>query len=221
MHTLSEENYLKAIYHLGQQGTTVVGTNSIADRMDTKASSVTDMLKRLSEKELAHYVKYKGVSLTTKGQLIAASIIRKHRLWEVFLVEKLNFNWDEVHDVAEQLEHIKSDALIDNLDAFLGSPTRDPHGEPIPDRHGNIPITKPLILLSEALINSHVVCSGVVDSSSSFLKYLDKQGIGIGTVIEIISKEDYDNSLTVVIKGRTLELSQKVTNNIYINNQLC
>src|SRR6188768_3076308 len=136
--TFSEENYLKSIYHLTASLETEVSTNAIAEKMETKASSVTDMLKKLAEKDLVNYKKYQGVTLTEKGLLNAKMIVRKHRLWEVFLVEKLDFSWDEVHDVAEQLEHIKSEKLINKLDEFLDFPTEDPHGDPIPNGKGEI-----------------------------------------------------------------------------------
>ena len=132
--TLSEEDYIKAIYHLGMVSNKTVSTNAVADQMETKPSSVTDMVKKLSDKGLVNYKRYKGVSLTELGKKTALSIVRKHRLWEVFLVEKLNFSWDEVHDVAEQLEHIKSDKLVDRLDKHLGYPQVDPHGDPIPSK---------------------------------------------------------------------------------------
>ena len=136
--TFSEENYLKTIYHLNLILDSEISTNAIAEKMETKASSVTDMLKKLAEKNLVNYKKYQGVSLTLEGKLAAKMIVRKHRLWEVFLVDKLDFSWDEVHDVAEQLEHIKSEKLINKLDDFLGNPTEDPHGDPIPDAKGNV-----------------------------------------------------------------------------------
>ena len=136
--TFSEENYLKTIYHLTTASDAEVSTNAIAEKMETKASSVTDMLKKLAEKGLINYKKYQGVSLTQDGKLAAKMSVRKHRLWEVFLVEKLGFSWDEVHDIAEQLEHIKSEKLINKLDDFLDNPTEDPHGDPIPDREGRI-----------------------------------------------------------------------------------
>ena len=136
--TQSEENYLKIIYHLSLVSKTEIATNSIAEKMETKASSVTDMLKKLAEKKLVSYQKYQGVSLTETGLLTAKMIVRKHRLWEVFLVDKLNFTWDEVHEIAEELEHIKSDELIDKLDEFLDYPSEDPHGDPIPDKNGKI-----------------------------------------------------------------------------------
>lgn len=136
--TFSEENYLKTIYHLISSSDKEVSTNAIAEMMETKASSVTDMLKKLAEKDLVNYVKYQGVSLTENGLLAAKMIVRKHRLWEVFLVEKLDFSWDELHDIAEQLEHIKSEKLIRKLDNFLGNPTENPHEDPIPNANGQI-----------------------------------------------------------------------------------
>src|SRR6056300_1724498 len=141
-YTKTEENYLKAIYVLESKFGKEVSTNELANKLDTKASSVTDMVKKLAKKELITYEKYKGVSLSKKGKNIAISIIRNHRIWEVFLVEKLHYKWDEVHEIAEQLEHIKSDELVDRLDDFLEHPSFDPHGDPIPDREGNIPVRK-------------------------------------------------------------------------------
>ena len=146
MFTLSEENYLKAIYHLELESDKGISTNAIAEQLETKASSVSDMIKKLSDKKVVVYIKYKGVNLTNLGRKTAANIVRKHRLWEVFLVEKLNFSWDEVHDVAEQLEHIKSPKLINQIDALLGFPTHDPHGDPIPDKDGNIKIIEKSLL---------------------------------------------------------------------------
>lgn len=168
MFTLSEENYLKAIYHLELGNDGGVSTNAIAEKLATKASSVTDMIKKLSEKEVVLYKKYKGVTLTVLGKTVAASVVRKHRLWEVFLVEKLNFSWHEVHEVAEQLEHIKSAKLINQLDRFLGFPTHDPHGDPIPDKDGNLKIVEKS-LLSTLSKNESGICIGVDDSSSSFI----------------------------------------------------
>ena len=202
--TFSEENYLKTIYHLTTISDAEVSTNAIAEMMETKASSVTDMLKKLADKDLVNYIKYQGVSLTNKGKLTAKMIVRKHRLWEVFLVEKLNFPWDEVHDIAEQLEHIKSEQLINKLDDFLGNPTEDPHGDPIPNAKGQI-IAIEKQLLSELSENQIGICVGVKDSSSEFLKYLDKQGIALGSRIEIIEKETF----IVVIKEK--KISQKKT----------
>jgi|SRR6478672_3674697 len=213
--TFSEENYLKTIFHLTTLLNSEVSTNAIAEKMETKASSVTDMLKKLADKDLINYKKYQGVSLTEKGQLSAKMIVRKHRLWEVFLVEKLHFSWDEVHDIAEQLEHIKSEQLINKLDDFLGNPTEDPHGDPIPDANGKIIKTEKL-LLSDLNENQTGICIGVKDSSSEFLKYLDKQGIALGSKIELISKEEFDSSLVIKVNGNEITISNKIATNLYV-----
>jgi DtxR family Mn-dependent transcriptional regulator len=213
--TLSEENYLKTIYHLTGVSDGEVSTNAIAEMTETKASSVTDMLKKLAEKDLVNYKKYQGVSLTQNGKLAAKMIVRKHRLWEVFLVEKLDFAWDEVHDIAEQLEHIKSEALVNKLDDFLGNPTEDPHGDPIPDRKGNI-IKVEKMLLSELAQNQSGICVGVKDSSTEFLKYLDKNGIALGSKIEILLKEDFDASMKIKVGGNEIAISSKIAGNLFV-----
>lgn len=213
--TFSEENYLKTIYHLTTNSESEVSTNAIAEKMETKASSVTDMLKKLSEKDLVNYVKYQGVSLTDKGKLSAKMIVRKHRLWEVFLVDKLGFSWDEVHDIAEQLEHIKSEKLVNKLDDFLGNPTEDPHGDPIPNANGQITKTEKY-LLSELAVNQIGICVGVKDSSADFLKYLDKQEIALGSKIEIMGKESFDLSLKIRVDTKELTISNKIASNIFV-----
>ncbi len=213
--TQTEENYIKSVYHISKQGEASVSTNAIAKAMDTKASSVTDMVKKLSEKNLVNYVKYKGVSLTSKGHLVAKNIIRKHRLWEVFLVEKLNFTWDKVHEVAEQLEHIKSEKLINELDAFLGFPKYDPHGDPIPDKNGNFK-TLDKILLINAETNITYKCIGVNDTSSEFLQYLDNNKIALGTILSVNHKEPFDNSLKIIKNNQELMISQNVAKNIFV-----
>ncbi len=213
--TLSEENYLKTIYHLSKDFTKGVSTNAIAQALQTKASSVTDMLKRLAEKNWVVYKKYQGVSLSEEGQKNALKIIRKHRLWEVFLVEKLNFAWDEIHEVAEQLEHIKSDKLVDQLDAFLNFPNTDPHGDPIPDKHGNI-TTHKKVLLSSLVENEQGFCIGVKNTSKDFLQYLDKMQISIGNHIKVIRIEPFDGSYHIDIDGREISISQLIARNIYL-----
>lgn len=213
--TYSEENYLKAIYHLSLFQKKGVNTNAIAKMIDTKASSVTDMIKKLADKNLVEYQKYQGVSLTAEGLLEAKMIVRKHRLWEVFLVEKLDFSWDEVHDVAEELEHINSEKLINKLDAFLDFPTEDPHGDPIPNAKGEIKKMDKK-LLSELKLNQKSICVGVKDSSSDFLKYLDKQQIALGSTIEIIEKETFDASLIVSVNGNEMNISNKIASNLYV-----
>ena len=216
--TRSEENYLKTIFHLGGSSTTPISTNAIAEQMETKPSSVTDMAKKLAEKGLVNYKKYQGVSLTASGIKMALSIIRKHRLWEVFLVEKLDFSWDEVHEVAEQLEHIKSEQLIDRIDAMLGHPKYDPHGDPIPTKDGEFQ-EREKELLSELHEGEWGVCLGVKDTSPSFLKFLDKNDIALGDTIKVVEKEDFDQSTSIEIENRTLHISNQIATNLYVKKQ--
>ena len=215
---ISEENYIKVIYHLSLVSPKGVNTNAIAGMLDTKASSVTDMLKKLAEKELVSYQKYQGVTLTDKGFHSAKMIVRKHRLWEVFLVDKLNFSWDEVHEIAEELEHIKSEKLINKLDEFLGFPSFDPHGDPIPNAKGEL-VKIDKFLLSEAILNTDYVCVGVKNSSVEFLQYLDKQNISLGSTIKVISREEFDSSLTIILNSNTISISNKIAENLFIKVQ--
>ena len=215
--TYSEENYIKAIYHLSLFQKKGVNTNAIAKMIETKASSVTDMIKKLAEKGLVEYQKYQGVTLTDSGLYAAKMIVRKHRLWEVFLVEKLDFTWDEVHDVAEELEHIQSEKLINKLDACLGFPTEDHHGDPIPNAKGEIKkVDKKL--LSDLKIGQKSICVGVKDTSSEFLKYLDKQQIALGSNFEIKEKESFDASLIVLVNGNEMNISNKIASNLYVKS---
>ncbi|AZQ61988.1 metal-dependent transcriptional regulator [Flammeovirga pectinis] len=215
MFSNSEENYLKTIYHLSGV-TDPVSTNAIADALHTKPASVTDMIKKLNTKEVINYQKYKGTTLTEKGEKAALRIIRKHRLWEVFLLEKLEFNWDEVHEVAEQLEHIQSQRMIERLDHFLGYPKHDPHGDPIPDKDGNFS-TLEATKLSELKINEKGTVVAVKDESSSLLQYLDKVGIGIGSEIQVLDKIEFDKSLELKINAREKKIiSALVSENILI-----
>lgn len=217
MFSHSEENYLKVIYNLELTNSKNVSTTLIANEIQTKASSVTDMLKKLADKKLVNYEKYKGVSLTKKGLNIAVSIVRKHRLWEVFLVDKLSFNWDEVHEIAEQLEHIKSDLLIEKLDSFLNFPTKDPHGDPIPTKNGTVQIDDS-ILLSDANANTLYKVSCVKDNSKSLLQFLDKHSINIDSEITVVDKFDFDDSMTVKLSsGYSLTISNKVSTNVFVN----
>ncbi|WP_396198145.1 metal-dependent transcriptional regulator [Flavobacterium sp.] len=213
--TTSEENYLKVIYHLSNLSPKGVNTNAIAAMLDTKASSVTDMLKKLSEKDWINYQKYQGVSLTDKGKFNAKIIVRKHRLWEVFLVEKLGFAWDEVHEVAEELEHIQSEKLINQLDQFLNFPSFDPHGDPIPNAKGEIiKIEKQLV--SEIEVGRTITCVGVKDTSVDFLQYLNKQNISLGTKMKVLEKEPFDGTLKIEINNSVLVFSDKIANNLYV-----
>src|SRR5690606_9145620 len=218
MFTLAEENYLKAIFHLEHDFHGEVSTNAIAESMETKPSSVTDMVQKLGEKKLLTYKRYKGVKLTAEGKKVATNVIRKHRLWEVFLVEKLNFHWDEVHEIAEQLEHIQSEELIIRLDKFLGSPEFDPHGDPIPDKHGILKRTEKK-LLSEIDKNQKGVCVGVKESSPEFLQYLDKKKISIGTKITVLGKEFFDGSMIIQVASEQFFISHKIAENLYVQTQ--
>lgn len=201
MLSLVEENYLKAIYHLSDAGKIAVSTNALADNMNNKAASVTDMIKRLSGKGVISYEKYHGVNVSEKGKRAALKVIRKHRLWETFLVDKLNFNWDEVHEVAEQLEHIQSPLLIEKLDSFLGHPSVDPHGHPIPDKDGKIQEVKQMPLANIPTGRKASVYS-VRDGSPEFLRYLSKIGISIGTSLKILERIEFDGSLEILISNK-------------------
>lgn len=211
----AEENYLKAILKLSGSPDGTVSTNAIAAQLDTSAASVTDMLKKLSDKELITYQRYKGASLTDDGQRIATTLVRKHRLWEVFLVQSLGMTWDEVHEIAEELEHIQSDRLIDRLDHFLGHPKFDPHGDPIPNAQGKYTL-RAQVPLSELKPGQEGVVIGVREDETSFLKHLNEKGLTVGKSIKVITNDDYDNTLSLQVEGHELNLSGKVARNIMI-----
>ena len=216
MNSYAEENYLKVIYKLSINEKKRVVTKSIADRIATKPSSVTDMVKKLAEKRFLNYEKHHGVKLTRNGELIAIDIIRKHRLWEEFLSEYLGFKWDEVHDIAEELEHINSDFLIERLDKFLNYPKFDPHGDPIPDNKGMFPSVESL-RLSELEQGEKSIVVGLIDKTASFLRYLDKLEIHIGSEIEVERRINFDLSMEIVInKQKKNHISQKVSENLLI-----
>jgi DtxR family Mn-dependent transcriptional regulator len=219
MYSFTEENYLKAIYKLSERNNDSITTNAIAEVLDTKAASVTDMIKKLSDKKLLKYEKYYGVTLTEKGKIIAIELVRKHRLWETFLHEKLEFGWDEVHDIAEQLEHINSETLTNKLDDFLGNPTHDPHGDPIPTRTGEIN-TSNFILLSDLMPKQKGIMSGVVDHSPAFLQHLNKISLTLGLILELMERNEYDGSIEVKIGTNTrLHLSKEVAKNVLVKTK--
>ncbi len=215
----TEENYLKAIYKLTEQkeeAKNFVNTNSIAKAMSTSAASVTDMIKRLEKKKMLDYQPYKGVKLNEEGKQISNTLIRKHRLWEVFLLEKLNFKWDEVHDIAEQLEHIQSDELTDRLDAFLGYPQYDPHGDPIPDKEGNVQFHLEFFLADLQTSEKGYVI-GVRHHAPDFLRHLEEQSLILGTHVEVIKQFSYDNSIQVKLNEELITtVSNQVSSNLYI-----
>jgi DtxR family Mn-dependent transcriptional regulator len=216
MNSLTEENYIKAIYKLCEKSAEAITTNAIAGRINTKAASVTDMLKKLSKKKLINYQKYQGVTLTAKGQKLALSVVRKHRLWELFLVQKLSFKWDEVHDIAEQLEHIQSEELIKRIDKFLDHPKFDPHGDPIPDVNGKLHPQESK-LMSQIKKGKNCVMIGVVDHSPAFLRYLDTTGLGLGHEVKIEDRVDYDKSAFIQLKNKhRVHISHDVAKNILV-----
>jgi DtxR family transcriptional regulator, Mn-dependent transcriptional regulator len=214
--SFTEENYLKIIHNLSGRDDLEVSTNALAESTATRAASVTDMLRKLAEKGLIHYKKYQGVRLTEKGQKVALKVIRKHRLWEVFLVEKLGFGWDEVHDIAEELEHIPSDRLVERLDAFLEHPQFDPHGDPIPDAKGNMPVPD-YLKLSDIATGHKALMMGVLEHTPAFLQHLDRSGLTLGCQIEMTEVNEFDKSAHIRIDNqRTLFISQDVTRNVLV-----
>jgi len=216
MLSFAEENYLKSIYHLSEAGKLGVSTNTIASNMHTRPASVSDMIRKLDKKGVISYVKYQGVKITGQGKKEALRVIRKHRLWEVFLVKHLRFNWDQVHEVAEQLEHIKSPLLIKRLDKFLGYPKFDPHGDPIPDENG-IMNDKPRVPLAKVKVGKEGIVVAVKDSEAAFLRYLDKIGAKLGTNIKVLDRIAYDGSVEIQLGGnKTLYISEQASQNILI-----
>ncbi len=216
-YSTSEENYIKAIFHLQRQDGTVT-TNELANELKTKPASVTDMMKKLKVKKLLHYQPYQGFRLSSEGSKVALGIVRRHRLWEFFLAEKLKFSWDEVHEVAEDLEHVSNKKLIDKLDEFLGFPRVDPHGDPIPDANGRIEISKK-ICLTELPFNTPANVSSVSDQSSEILELLEHKKITIGVKLEVKKKFDFDNSMEVRI-GRqpAFTISKELAQNIFVTS---
>lgn len=214
-YSTSEENYIKAIFHLQKIDGTVT-TNELANELKTKPASVTDMMKKLKQKKLLNYQPYQGFRLTNEGNKVALGIIRRHRLWEYFLAEKLQFSWDEVHEVAEELEHVSNKKLIDRLDEYLGYPRKDPHGDPIPDANGKIEISKK-ICLTEIALNTVTVVSSVSDQSSEILELLEHKKIAIGTKLEVKKKFDFDHSMEIKI-GRlpAITISKQLAENIFV-----
>jgi len=214
-YSASKENYLKAIFHL-QHDQSSVTTNALADALKTRPASVTDMLKKLKAQRLLQYEKYRGVRLTTEGRKVAISIIRKHRLWEFFLTEKLGFGWEEVHEIAEELEHISSKPLIDRLDQFLGFPEADPHGDPIPDKQGKMRGEEQLNL-ADLPLNTASVIIHIGNHKTEFLELLSHKKITIGTRIEVKKKFEFDHSLEVKMnKQPAFTISNELAKSLYV-----
>jgi DtxR family Mn-dependent transcriptional regulator len=215
--SVAEENYIKAIWHL-QRYNDDVTTNLLANQLSTRPASVTDMLKKLKTKKLVHYEKYHGFSLTSEGKKIALGIIRRHRLWEFFLAEKLHFDWDEVHDIAEDLEHVSSKKLIDKLDEYLGFPKVDPHGDPIPDNQGKME-TSSAIGLHELEVGKIAEVSGVGNQSSELLELLKHKNIRIGTKLEVKKRFEFDQSLEIKIRNLpAFTISEQLAKNLLVKH---
>jgi len=217
VYSFTEENYLKAIYKLQEANEEAVATSELAKVLGVNAASVTDMLKKLAKKKFIFYQKMKGVKLLEKGKQVAINVIRNHRLWEVFLVSKLGFRWDAVHEIAEQLEHIHSEELIVKLDNYLGYPKSDPHGDPIPDANGVFAKSKS-IRLADLEKGSNGKFTGVTDHSVAFLNYLDKIGLSLGDVIKVKEVEEFDKTYTLQLKGKKeVVVSLKVANSLLLS----
>jgi DtxR family transcriptional regulator, Mn-dependent transcriptional regulator len=214
-YSTSEENYIKTIFHL-QGSTGTVTTNELAHNLNTKPASVTDMMKKLKAKKLLHYEPYQGFRLSHEGKKVAVSIVRRHRLWEYFLAEKLKFNWDEVHDVAEHLEHVSSKKLIDKLEEYLGYPKVDPHGDPIPDKHGKIETSKQ-VSLCELPPNKPAVVSHVSDQSYEILDLLKHRNIAIGSKLEVKKRFSFDNSIEIKLRNQSaFTITEQLAKNIFV-----
>ena len=213
--SVSEENYIKGIYHLQQQKDTVT-TNSLANELQTRPASVSDMLKKLQIKKLLEYEKYRGFRLNASGNKVALNIVRRHRLWEYFLVTKLGFEWDKVHAIAEELEHVSSPELIQRLDNFLNYPQTDPHGDPIPDMNGKIPVIKQ-VSIADVPVKKNVVVSSVSNQSAEMLELLDHYHVGIGTPLKVNMRFSFDGSVEIkVLKHAACIISQQVAKNIFV-----
>ncbi len=214
----NEEDYLKALYHLvSSESGDKAGTNLLAQQLDVTPASANNMLKRLKEKNLVDYQKYGKIALTEAGRSVALQLIRKHRLWETFLHQKLGFAWDEVHEVAEQLEHVRSEKLIDKLDQFLGYPEFDPHGDPIPDASGNMSVVRKRIL-ADAPQGQICRIAGMKDSSTLFLQYLTDLGLGLQSSITVLEKIPFDNSMRIALEdGQVVQVSEKFTQHVLVS----
>ena len=211
----TEENYLKAIFKLSENNPEKVTTNSIAKEISATAASVSDMLRKLADKKLVNYEKYRGVHLTKKGREAAVMLIRNHRLWEVFLLDKLGFSWDQVHEVAEEMEHVSSPLLISRLEKFLGFPKYDPHGDPIPDANGNINYHEQ-VSLTQLKAGTKAKVVGVIEQSPDFLQYLDKVNLALNSVVEVLERNNYDNSRLIRVGKNKLFVSEKVCGNLIV-----
>ncbi len=213
----SVQDYLKAIYSMAQHKAGLIQTTEIADRLTTSPASVTDMIKKLAAKDLVDYTPYKGVKLTKPGLKVATELIRSHRLWEVFLVEKLGYDWGDVHEIAEQLEHVVSDDLTDRLAAFLGHPSYDPHGDPIPDAQGRYRLSNRVLLSQLPRVDGLVKVQGLKTHTQDFTQYLDQLGIVLGTQLDLQGINAFDKSIRAQIAGTDLLIPASIASNLYVS----
>ncbi|MEO6537938.1 MAG: metal-dependent transcriptional regulator [Ferruginibacter sp.] len=222
MLSFTEENYLKSLFHLTVEnsGPGETGTNELAMQLGVKPATANDMLKKLKEKKLVNYMKYSKSSLTPAGKKLAVTIVRKHRLWETFLFDKLGFTWDEVHEVAEQLEHIQSEKLIGKLDKFLNFPVHDPHGDVIPTAKG-VMKTPSKNTLAEELPGHQCTLVAVKDNSTAFLQYVNKTGLSINKKIKVVSRELYDGQIEIEVDGKKNRISHRFAENIIVDCKIC
>ena len=213
----SEENYLKTIYHLQTKDDNVT-TNELAEKLHAKPASITDMMKKLKTRKLVNYQPYQGFRLTSEGRKVALGIIRRHRLWEYFLAEKLKFSWEEVHEVAEQLEHVSSKKLIDKLDEFLAYPKFDPHGDPIPDTDGRMEPSKQ-ISLSDMPVNKPAKICYIANQSELLLEHLQEKKIKLGATVILKRKFSYDDSLEIKLDNKImLTISSELGKHIFVKH---
>jgi len=210
----TEENYLKNLFNVGS-GEKEVGTNELAAYLGVKPASVNDMLKKLKEKKLVAYEKYGKISLTVEGRKKAVEVVRKHRLWETFLYSTFDFTWDEVHEVAEQLEHIQSAKLVNKLDEFLNYPAYDPHGDVIPNAKGEMPAVHKKTLLEE-VVGHHCTMVAVKDNSAAFLQYVSQVGLSINNIITVVARHPYDELIDIEVNGKRYSISPRFARNIVI-----
>lgn len=219
MKTETIENYLKMIYNLSSNKAGVVSNKILSDKLCLKPATVTEGLKKLHELKYVVYEKSYGTRLTSAGTKLALDIIRRHRIWETYLVKELDFRWDEVHEIAEELEHIKNDRLINKLASILGNPIYDPHGDPIPDAKGKMKKSN-FIKLSEVKHKFCYTIMGVTDHSTAFLKYLEKHKLIIGASITIKSIEEFDKSVILTCEKKEVSVSAKATECIIVEEKL-
>ena len=213
-YSISEENYLKTIYHL-QEDSGTVSTNALAEKLQTKAASVTDMMKKLSAKGLLNYTPYYGFSLSVEGKKIAVSVVRRHRLWEYFLADRLKFDWKEVHPLAEELEHVSSKRLIDKLDEYLGFPQTDPHGDPIPDSKGRF-LASQTIPLINLLLHQPAEIMQVTNQSDEILEHLKEKQLSIGTIVEVKKLYPFDQSLEIKRKNKMITITKELAQSLLV-----